>query len=279
MFGGNFAILYYVWVIVGGFSLPRIFSNTYDCWKCDMKQDILGLKFDNLTMAEALQRGESLLNGDRSAIVVTPNAEIAYDACKDRAFRDLLNGADLMLPDGAGVVLAAKLRRTPLKSKVAGIDFARNMLSVFARRGTRLYLLGSKPGVAEQAAEKMKELAPGLVICGTADGYFKDEASVIGKINAAGAQALFVCLGAPKQERFMFSHREELHTVRLMAGLGGSLDGFAGNVKRAPNWMIRMNLEWLYRLVKEPRRFGRMLRLPKYVLLALFSRNKGERNG
>ena len=237
-----------------------------------MKQEILGLQFDNVTMEEALAIGEGLLDGDRAAVVVTPNAEIGYDAAKDAEFCALLNRADLMLPDGAGVVLAARLRKTPLKEKVAGIDFARNMLSVFARRGTRLYLLGSKPGVAEQAAEKMKEIAPGLVICGTADGYFKDEAAVVEKINEAGAEALFVCLGAPKQERFMFNHKDELKTVRLMAGLGGSLDGFAGNVKRAPEWMIKTNLEWFYRLCKEPKRIGRMMRLPKYLIKATGNR-------
>ena len=238
-----------------------------------MKQDILGLQFDNVTMDEAVRRGEAFLDGDRAAVVVTPNAEIGYDASRDTEFCTLLNHADLMLPDGAGVVLAAKLRQTPLKEKVAGIDFARNMLSVFARRGTRLYLLGSKPGVAEQAAEKMKEIAPGLIVCGCADGYFKDELPVIEKINDAQAEALFVCLGAPKQERFMFSHRDELPTVRLMAGLGGSLDGFAGNVKRAPEWMIKCQLEWFYRLCKEPKRIGRMMRLPKYVVKAVGSKH------
>lgn len=237
-----------------------------------MKTSILGLKFDNVTMAEALTIGERFLDGDRPSVVVTPNAEIGNDATEDQALCDMLNQADLMLPDGAGVVLAAKLRKTPLKEKVAGIDFARNMLSVFARRGTKLYLLGSKPGVAEQAAEKMKEIAPGLVICGTADGYFKDEAPVVAAINDAKAEALFVCLGAPKQERFMFAHRDELPTVRLMAGLGGSLDGFAGNVKRAPDWMIKCQLEWFYRLCKEPKRIGRMMRLPKYVFKAIGSR-------
>ena len=239
-----------------------------------VKRNILGLEFDNLTMEEALEQGEALLESSHAAVVVTPNAEIAYDACKDAEFCALLNRADLMLPDGAGVVLAAKLRKTPLKSKVAGIDFAKNMLQTFARKGTKLYLLGSKPGVGEQAAVKMKEMAPGLEICGIADGYFKDEEEVVRKINDAGAEALFVCLGAPKQEKFMFAHQDEMKTVRLMAGLGGSLDGFAGNVKRAPKWMIKLNLEWLYRLIKEPKRIGRMMRLPKYVMLAVFSGKK-----
>lgn len=239
------------------------------------KIDVLGVSYDNVTMDEALEKGRSLLHGDRAGIVVTPNAEIAYDATKDKDFCAMLNRADIILPDGAGVVMAAKILKTPLKQKVAGIDFARNMLQVFAEEGTKLFLLGSKPGVAEAAAEKMKELAPQLQVCGMADGYFKDEAPVIEKINASGAQALFVCLGAPKQEQFMFRHQGELNTVRLMAGLGGSLDGFAGNVKRAPKWMIKLQLEWLYRLIKEPKRFKRMLRLPKFIFAAFANRKKG----
>ena len=240
-----------------------------------MKQNILGLEFDNVNMEEALKIGEELLRNEGASVVVTPNAEIAYDAYKNPEFCSLLNKADLMLPDGAGVVLAAKLRKTPLKGKVAGIDFASGMLQVFADNGTPLYLLGSKPGVGEAAAEKMKEKVPDLIVCGISDGYFKDEAEVIERINASGAQALFVCLGAPKQERFMFDHQKEFTSVRLMAGLGGSLDGFAGNVKRAPKWMIKLQLEWLYRLIKDPKRIGRMMRLPKYIFAALRRRNKG----
>ena len=237
-----------------------------------MQIDVLGVAYDNVTMEEAVSAGRQLLQGSRAAVCVTPNAEIAYDATQDAAFRALLNRADLVLPDGAGVVLAAKLRKTPLKQKVAGVDFAGQMLQVFAETGTRLYLLGSKPGIAERAAENMKKTAPGLVICGTADGYFNDETAVVEKINAARAQALFVCLGSPKQERFMFDHQEELTTVRLMAGLGGTLDAFAGTAKRAPAWMIQANLEWLYRLYKEPKRLGRMMRLPKYLLKAIGER-------
>ena len=236
-----------------------------------LKQEILGLSFDNVTMEEALALGEQMLDGDRAAAVVTPNAEIGYEASCDEAFAALLNRADLMLPDGAGVVLAAKLRRTPLKQKVAGIDFAVGMLSVLAARGDGLYLLGSKPGVAELAAEKMKQLAPGLIISGTADGYFQDETAAVEAVNASGAKALYVCLGSPKQERFMFDHQSEFRSVRLMAGLGGSLDGIAGTNKRAPDWMIRANLEWFYRLCKEPKRIGRMMRLPKYLFKAVGS--------
>ena len=142
------------------------------------------------------------------------------------------------------------------------------------KTGGGLFLLGSKPGIAELAAQKMLEKHPKLHICGMNDGYFKDEAPIIEKINAARPDVLFVCLGAPKQELFMKDHLDALH-VKLMIGLGGSLDSFAGTVKRAPKWMIRCNLEWLYRLIKEPKRFGRMLRLPKYLFAVLGKRIRG----
>ena len=239
-----------------------------------MKIDVMGLKFDSMTMDETLSRAEALLRGDKAAYVVTPNAEIAYEALHDGQLREMLNGADLMLPDGAGVVLASKLLRTPVKQKVAGVDFAVGLLGVLERNGQSLYLLGGKPGIGELAAQKMLEAHPQLRIAGIADGYFQDEAPVIAKINASGADALFVCLGAPKQERFMVQHQQELH-VHLMAGLGGSLDAFAGTVQRAPAWMIRLNLEWLYRLIREPKRFRRMLRLPKYLWAVMLKRIRG----
>lgn len=229
-----------------------------------MKIDVMGVRFDNVTMDEALLKAKELLAQTGASYVVTPNSEIVYEAMADQNLMDLLNGAELVLPDGAGVVLGSKILKTPLKEKVAGVDFADRMLGLLAETGGKVYLLGSKPGIAELAAEKMLQKHPGLTVCGMADGYFKEEAPVVEKINAAGADVLFVCLGAPKQERFMKAHQEALN-VRLMIGLGGSLDSFAGTVKRAPKWMIACSLEWLYRLIKEPWRFKRMLRLPKFI--------------
>ena len=240
-----------------------------------MKTNVLGVQYDNVTMAEALDTARALLQRPEASYCVTPSAEMAYEALHDESFRAILNGASLVLPDGAGVVLGAKILKTPLKEKVAGIDFAANLLGVLEETGGRLYLLGGKPGIAEQAAENMKKTHPKLCICGTADGYFKDEAPVIARINEARADVVFVCLGAPKQECFMHDHRAELN-VRLMIGLGGSLDGFAGTVRRAPKWMIRLQLEWLYRLLREPSRIGRMMRLPKFVFAAWRARGKKE---
>ena len=239
-----------------------------------MKTDVLGVQYNNVTMEEALSIGRELLRGDKAAYCVTPNAEMAYEALHDEDFRALLNGADLVLPDGAGVVLGAKILKTPLKQKVAGIEFAQNLLPILEECGARLYLLGSKPGVAELAAEKMLQKHPQLQICGMADGYFQEEAPVIAAINEAKTDVLYVCLGAPKQEQFMRRHQNDLR-IKLMIGLGGTLDGIAGTVKRAPKWMIKLQLEWLYRLIKQPSRFGRMLRLPKFIFAALKKRMKG----
>ena len=240
-----------------------------------MKTDVLGVSYDNVTMEEALTLGRQLLEGEQAAYCVTPNAEMAYEALHDEAFRAVLNEASLVLPDGAGVVLGAKILKRPLKQKVAGIEFAQNFLSILEETGSRLFLLGSKPGVAELAAEKMLQKHPKLCICGMMDGYFKEDAQPIVRINEAKADVVYVCLGAPKQEWFMHRHRKELQ-VRLMVGLGGTLDGIAGTVKRAPKWMIKLQLEWLYRLIKQPSRFGRMLRLPKFIFAAVKTRMKGE---
>ena len=239
-----------------------------------MKTDIMGIQFDNVTMDEAIDQAKRILSGTKTCYAVTPNAEIAYEAIHDETLRALINEADLVLPDGAGVVLASKLLKTPLKQKVAGVDFADRLLGVLAETGKSVYLLGSKPGIAELAAEKMRQKHPGLIICGMHDGYFKDEAPIIEAVNEAAPDVLFVCLGAPKQELFMKAHQKEL-SCKLMIGLGGSLDSFAGTVKRAPKWMIRCNLEWLYRLIKEPKRFGRMLRLPKYLWAVVCRRIRG----
>ena len=230
-----------------------------------MKLDIMGLQFDNVTMDEASARAEQILAGKKTCYAVTPNAEIAYEALYDETLRALINGADLVLPDGAGVVLASKLLKTPLKQKVAGVDFADRLLSILEKTGGGLFLLGSKPGIAELAAQKMTGKHPKLRICGMNDGYFKDEAPVIEKINAAKPDVLFVCLGAPKQEKWMAQYGAATG-AKLLLGLGGSLDVFAGVAQRAPEFYCKHNLEWFYRLIKNPSRIGRMMKLPLFLV-------------
>ena len=240
-----------------------------------MKTEILGISFDDLTREEAAQLGAQLLAEDRFHYVVTPNPEFILAAEKDQAFLDVLNSADLVLADGVGVVYSAKILGKPLKGRVPGIEFAADMLACLNEMGGRLYLLGAKPGVAEEAGRRILAQYPNIVLCGTQDGYFKDEEAALLKVAAARPDLLFVCLGAPKQEKWMA--RWGRHTgARLAIGLGGALDVFAGNVERAPESWRRLGLEWAYRLKKEPQRAGRMARLPLVLVYALGARMGGK---
>lgn len=226
---------------------------------------IAGLNFVSATVPEAIEAALNLVLTGKGGMIVTPNAEIGKQAIDDPQFRALLNSAELVVPDGAGVVLAGKLLGAGLKGKVAGIDLGLGLLPRLAEHGIPVFLLGSKPGVADAAAEKLKKQIPGLDICGTQHGYFKEDQEIIKKIRESGARVVFCCLGAPKQEKWMSEHRSELPGV-LMLGLGGTLDVIAGNVKRAPELFIKLNLEWFYRLIKEPSRIGRMMKLPAYEI-------------
>ena len=241
-----------------------------------MKKEILGIQFDDLTRQEAAQRGGELLAEDRFHYVVTPTPEFILAAEKDDDFRTVLNGADLVLPDGIGVVYSAKILGTPLKERVPGIEFAADMLACLDEMGGRLFLLGAKPGVAEKAGENILARYPNIVLCGTRDGYFKDEEAVLLEVAAAKPDLLFVCLGAPKQEKWMA--RWGRHTgARMAIGLGGCLDVFAGNVERAPESWQKLGLEWAYRLKKEPKRIGRMAKLPLVLVKAAGQRVSGKK--
>ena len=232
------------------------------------KISIYGVSYNNVTMDEAAALTEELLSEAKNHMIVTPNAEIAYMAAKDKELGKILNNSDMVVADGIGVVYASKIYKTPVKQKVAGVDLGGRGIDKKAKSGRGVFFLGAKPGVGELAAEKLLEKYPGINFAGIRDGYFKDDDSVIAEINASGAEILFVCLGAPKQEKWMAQNKDNI-SVRLMLGLGGALDSYAGTVKRAPKIFIKLGLEWFYRLIKEPKRAGRMMALPKYMLAVI----------
>lgn len=238
-----------------------------------MRIEILGVRFDNVTMEQAVENAAAMISEGGFHYAVTPNAEFVQRAEQDEEFRTALNGADLVLPDGIGVVYAAKILGRPLQGRVPGCDFAAQLCAWMAKNGKKLFLLGAKPGVAEQAAQNLRAAHPGLVVCGTHDGYFKEDAPVAQAIRAAGADVVFVCLGAPKQEYWMIQNGEAAGAA-LMIGLGGSLDVFAGTVKRAPEVWQKLGLEWLYRLLKQPSRIGRMAKLPLFLVSAVKAKGK-----
>ena len=240
-----------------------------------MRIDIVGTGVDNVDMQEAVSCAMSLIELGGAHYCVTPNSEILYDAIHSEPLAEIIRKADLVLPDGSGVVLASKLLGTPLKGKVAGVEFAEALARRLAESGGTLFLLGAKPGVAERAAEKLCELAPGLRIAGTMDGYFKRDEDAVRRVREAAPDVLYVCLGSPRQEQFIAANLENLG-AKFMVGLGGSLDIFAGEAKRAPKIFIDLGLEWLYRLINQPSRIVRMMRLPKFLLAILKYRTRRE---
>ena len=240
-----------------------------------MRIDVMGVGFDNVTLAEAVDRGMELLETPGAHLVATPNPEIVQLARGDEEFVAVLKDAALVIPDGIGVVYAAKILGRPLKGRVPGIEFAGALMERMAKDGRRLFLLGAKPGVAELAAANLQTQYPGLVVCGTHDGYFKEDGPVVEMIRESGAEVVFVCLGAPKQEKWI-AQNGQATGARLLAGLGGSLDVFAGQVKRAPEVFQKLGLEWFYRLCCQPSRIGRMAKLPLFLVSAVGARVKGK---
>ena len=240
-----------------------------------MKIDILGVAIDNVVTEEAVSLGVALMDKPGFHYVVTPNPEFILAAKKDAQFSSVLGGADLSLPDGIGVIYASKILGRPLKGRATGVDFAQGLMASMALSGKKLFLLGAKPGVAEQAAQNLRASHPGLIICGTNDGYFNEDGPVVEKIKTSGADVVFVCLGAPKQELWMKKNGAATG-ASLAVGLGGCLDVFDGNVQRAPVAMQKAGLEWLYRLYKEPQRIGRMAKLPMILVDAAMARLGGK---
>ena len=239
-----------------------------------VRTDVLGVGFDNLDLDQAVERARSAIAEGRCGMVVTPNPEIVWIARRDAELGRIIAQADLVLADGVGITLGAKLLGRPLRARIPGIDFAARLMAEMAGGGQSVFLYGAKPGVAERAGEALMTQYPGLRVVGTADGY-GDDGPVLERISAARPDLLLVCLGAPKQELWMAAHKESLD-VGLMLGLGGALDVFAGAVKRAPEGWRKLGLEWLYRLIREPRRIGRMLRLPLFLFAVMGQRIRGK---
>ncbi len=218
-----------------------------------------GVSVSDVTQAEALRTTFLRRKHGIRTLIFTPNTEMAYRAAADPAFAAVLKEADLSLPDGQGLVLSARFLGVPVPEKIPGIDFGEALLRIAAKRRLSVAFYGGKQGIAEEAAERMKIKYPGLTVCGTYDGYHPLPED-------PHADLLFVCLGSPRQEYWAAEHAEELD-CSVIACLGGALDVWSGKKSRAPLLMRRGGLEWLYRLIKEPSRFPRMLSIPKYLLL------------
>lgn len=228
--------------------------------------DILSIPVWNVTLEEACAFAFKCVEEGRAASIATANAEMVMKAQADEALARILRHADLVVPDGAGVLWAAEQQGRQFRERVAGIDLACSILTEAAARQTPVYLFGGAEGVARQAADNIEKRIGKLQLAGVHSGFFseEEEQQIIDDIRRGGTQILLVALGVPKQEKWIYEHLYELGPCVCM-GVGGTFDVLSGNVARAPKWMQEHRLEWLYRLMKEPTRIKRMMALPRFV--------------
>ena len=235
---------------------------------------VLGVPFDALDMEGAVQKALGFLQDGKKHYICTPNPEIVMEACKDKELMMILEDADLVVPDGIGVVWASRYAEERLKERVAGYDLTQNLFAKLANTQETFYFFGGAPGVSAKAAHLMQEKYPGLQIVGGHNGYFDEaeERKIIADIQKKKPSVLLVGLGAPKQEKWIYENRRLLD-VKLCIGVGGSFDVMAGNVKRAPKVFRNLGLEWFYRLITQPSRWRRMLKLPVFAFQVWKERN------
>lgn len=228
--------------------------------------EILGVKVDAVTMSQAVERVISLVEAGKPSMVATANAEMLLNATHDAELKKILNAASLVVPDGAGTVWAARHLGKFMPERVAGADLVQELMKIAPAHGFKFFLFGAAPGIADKAKAKAETLYPGIKIVGTRNGYFKaeDEPDIIAQIKSSRPDILLAALGVPKQEKWLFKHKDELK-VPVSIGVGGTFDVMAGVVKRAPLWMQKARLEWLFRAMLQPSRSGRLLALPKFV--------------
>jgi N-acetylglucosaminyldiphosphoundecaprenol N-acetyl-beta-D-mannosaminyltransferase len=236
--------------------------------------NILGVAIDDLTEEQALARVAGFIAAGGPHHVVTVNPEFMMEARHNAAFRTALAAADLATPDGFGLLLVAKWRGTALRGRVTGVELTGLIAAEGARRGWSLFLLGAAPGVAERAAAVLQARAPGLRIAGCYAGSPRpeDEPRIRELITAARPDVLLVAYGHPAQD--LWIARNQLYIrVPVAIGVGGVFDYLAGVTPRAPGWMRRLGLEWLYRLIRQPRRWRRILTaVPLFLWSALRER-------
>jgi len=233
------------------------------------RMKILDVWVDPVGMEQALDRVQSFVDfGTRPHAVFAVNPEKNFSVPQDPVLHDIFRGADLLIPDGIGVVLAARFLHGVRLTRVPGVELMERICRLAARRGYGVFLYGSKEAVNEKASRVLQERYPGLVVAGRCDGYVseRDMPALIDRINASGARILFLALGSPRQEKWFATHAASLAHIRVCQGIGGTLDTIAGTVRRAPRIWCDCNAEWFYRLLKEPSRIKRQRVLPLFAL-------------
>jgi N-acetylglucosaminyldiphosphoundecaprenol N-acetyl-beta-D-mannosaminyltransferase len=243
------------------------------------RKKILSVPIDTVDFKTALKKIEKMINSDSSHQVATVNPEFIMAAQKNNELKDILNSTSLNTPEATGVFWAMRfLHHIKLKEKVPGVDMFWAICKLSEDRGYRIFMLGGKPGVAKKAATRIRLIHPRLKIVYTYPGSPKETKNIRKLINHTRPNILFVAWGAPKQEIWIAKNLRKFHSPLVAVGVGGTFDFIAGVRVRAPKWMQRIGLEWLYRLIQEPKRFGRIwmavVRFPFAVFISKFRRKK-----
>lgn len=244
--------------------------------------DIIGVPINNINMNEAVSLVLLYMDEekkDEAKIIFTPNPEFVMNALKDEEFMEILNNSTLNIADGIGIVIGSKILGKPLRERVAGYDLTQNIFSKIKNKEKTVYFLGASEEVIQKAKSQMEKKYRGLKIIGVHNGYFSEneEYLIIEEINKLKPDLLLVGLGCPRQEKWIFKNRKKIN-AKVMIGVGGSFDVMSGNVKRAPKFFIKANLEWFYRLISQPTRFKRMLKLPLFLIEVIKYKFNGGKN-
>ena len=244
------------------------------------KINILDVYIDNLSQKELTELISEKLKFNNKTKIFTPNTEIVLKSSKNQNERKFINSADILIPDGKGLILASKILQTPLKERIAGIDLAENIMEIAKNKKYSIYILGGKDNVANQAKTNLRLKYKGIKICGTHSGYFthKEETDIVKEIEKSKAEILFVCMGYPRQEKFIYENIDKLTRVKLAIGLGGSVDVWAGKLKRAPYLFRKFSLEWFWRMLLEPRRIKFLLDIPTFFMKIIMQKHKINKN-
>ncbi|CAM3132985.1 WecB/TagA/CpsF family glycosyltransferase [Filibacter tadaridae] len=237
-----------------------------------MKDTYLGVHVSPLTYEGIVTEIKARMKHGEQSTVIAVNPEKVMTAQKDPTVKELINNSTFQIADGIGILLASKLKKGNIKSRVTGVDMMARLLKFAAAENHPIYMYGAKKEVIERAAVNIQRDNQGIIIAGTTDGYEQDENALIKRINDSGAKLIFVALGSPKQELWIKRNMDKLPNVLVFQGVGGSFDVFSGTVKRAPAFFRNTGTEWLYRLLSDPKRFKRQLNLPRFLIKLLFNR-------
>ncbi len=236
--------------------------------------DIMGVSFVNGSIEEAVEKALHITEEHRSAYVVAPDSEMMIAARKNTQYMRVIQEAELRIPEGNGVMYAAGILGNPLKCRISALDFVSALMARMAEKNMSVYVLGRDYDMVETAGLNIQDRYPGLLLAGTDDGYFDNELELIEQINEVKPDLLLVGYGSPEQEKWMYRNREQLD-VGLMIGFGDELPVVAGSAERAPKRWRDSGFEWLYWLMKDPKRFGRMVKRTNIVFTAAWRRLVG----